>query len=214
VRLLRLLPLIAALSASTLLAQKFQDPSRDELQMTADPSAPGASAVFLDISETTDNYSHYISAYARIKILTEAGKEYATVEVPRSGGQAQPILEGRTIHPDGSIVPLTGKAADLLQAKTFNGRLNVSVFNLPDVTVGSILEYKWTVPLTGDTEIGGFTNDNEGFAISALAKSIPHWQVQRPLFAHHQHFFYKPFSSLETASNTGGANSISYMVNG
>jgi hypothetical protein len=217
VRPLRLLSLIAALSAvsaTSLLAQKFQEPTRDELQMTADPSAPGSSAVFLDISETTDNYSHYISAYARIKIFTEAGKQYATVEVPRSGGQAQPILEARTIHPDGSIVPLTGKAAELLQAKTINGRQNVTVFNLPDVTVGSILEYKWTVPMTGDGQVSGFTDDNEDFAVSAFASSIPHWQVQRPLFAHHQHFFFKPFSSLETASNTGGANSIYYMVNG
>ena len=111
--------LLALLALTPVLhAQKFQEPSRADLQMTADPAAPGAPAVYLDIQETTDNRSHYVSEYARIKVLTEAGKEYATVEVPRSGGQAPPIIEGRTIHPDGTIVPLTGKAADLLTRMT------------------------------------------------------------------------------------------------
>lgn len=66
-------------------AQKFQEPSKEELQMTSDPKAPGASAVFLYREETTDNANHFISEYARIKVLTELGKEWATVEVPYSG---------------------------------------------------------------------------------------------------------------------------------
>ena len=50
-------------------AQKFQEPTKDELQMTSDPKAPGAPAVFLYREEITDNASHYISEYARIKVL-------------------------------------------------------------------------------------------------------------------------------------------------
>src|SRR5271166_6006850 len=82
-------------------AQKFQEPTKDELQMTADPKAPGAAAVFLYREETTDNSNHFISEYARIKVLTEAGKEWGTVEVPYSGGGAPPMIQARTIHPDG-----------------------------------------------------------------------------------------------------------------
>ena len=50
--------------------------------MTSDPKAPGAPAVFLYRQVETDNSNHYISEYARIKVLTEKGKEWATVEVP------------------------------------------------------------------------------------------------------------------------------------
>ena len=209
---LALLPLFTL--ATALFAQKFQEPSKAELQMTADPAAPGAPAVYLDLRGTTDNRSHYVSEYARIKVLTEAGKEYATVEVPHASDQAMPIIEGRTIHPDGSIVPLAGKAADLLQLKTIRSRRNVSVFNLPDVTVGSILEYKWTVPITGEGAISGFESDMEALAASELAGSIPYWQVQRPIFAHHEYFYFQPFSSLGTANDLGGQSSISYYVDG
>ena len=50
---LALLPLLTL--APALFAQKFQEPSKAELQMTADPAAPGAPAVYLDLQETTDN---------------------------------------------------------------------------------------------------------------------------------------------------------------
>ena len=50
--------------------------------MTSDPKAPGADAVYLYREETTDDNLHYQSVYARIKVLTEKGKELATVRVP------------------------------------------------------------------------------------------------------------------------------------
>src|SRR5580692_9103475 len=100
-------------------AQKFQEPTKEELQMTSDSKAPGAPAVFLYREETTDNRNHYISEYARIKVLTELGKEWATVEVPYAPGYtATPAIEARTIHSDGTVIPLAGRAEDLLVVKT------------------------------------------------------------------------------------------------
>src|ERR1035437_3100930 len=61
-------------------AQKFQEPTKEELQMTSDPKAPGAEAVYLFRQIEIDNFNHYISSYARIKVLTEKGKEWSTVE--------------------------------------------------------------------------------------------------------------------------------------
>src|SRR5271155_5116498 len=133
----------ATLSLTTALqAQKFQEPSREELQMTSDPKAPGAAAVYLNREIRNDNQSHFIGEYARIKVLTEQGKEWATVEIPYhpatvvdgasrhlheavAGDALKPIIEARTIHPDGTIVPLTGKAEDLLVYATVGSRLNV-----------------------------------------------------------------------------------------
>jgi len=81
-------------------AQKFQQPTKEELQMTSDPKAPGAPAVFLYRQEEADNRTHYVGEYARIKVLTEKGKEWATVEVPYIPGYMDPpIIEAAPFMP-------------------------------------------------------------------------------------------------------------------
>jgi hypothetical protein len=193
-------------------AQKFQAPTKEELQMTSDPKAPGASAVFLYREEITDNRNHYVSSYARIKVLTELGKEWATVEVPYIHGyMAEPIIEGRTIHSDGTVIPLTGKASDLLVFKSYKNHVKAAVFNLPSVEVGSILEYKWTIPLTGG-KVTAADDSEQGYYSSALADNTPEWEVQREIFVHKEHFYFNPFSDLE--SGLGGHDQFDYFVNG
>jgi hypothetical protein len=192
-------------------AQKFQEPTKEELQMTSDPKAPGAPAVFLYREETTDNGSHYVSEYARIKVLTELGKEWATVEVPYVPGYSDPpIIEGRTIHPDGTVVPLTGKASDLLVFKNHNNHVKAAVFNMPSVEVGSILEYKWTIPLTGG-KVSGVLDDEEQALSGMLAGSKPEWDVQQPIYVHKEHFYWNPHSSIVTAD---GSDPVDYYVDG
>ena len=179
-------------------AQKFQEPTKQELQMTSDPKAPGAPAVYLYREETSDNRNHYISSYARIKVLTEKGKEWATVEIPYIPGFSQlPIIEGRTIHADGTVTPLVAKAADLLVFKTNEFHVKKAVFNMPSVEVGSILEYKWSIPLTGG-KVSGVLGENEDVISGMLAGTIPEWEVQQPIFIHKEHFYWNPFSDLET----------------
>ncbi len=208
-----LLALAAVVLPLTGVAQKFQEPTKEELQMTSDPKAPGAPAVYLYREESTDNRNHYVTSYARIKVLTELGKEWATVEVPYVPGySATPLIEGRTIHADGTVIPLVGKASDLLVFKNRENHVKAAVFSLPSVEVGSILEYKWTIPLTGGSVSGVVGGEGEeNFYSSALASSIPEWEVQKPIYIHKEHFYYNPLSDLE--SNVLG-NQVTYIVNG
>ncbi|HMD76803.1 MAG TPA: DUF3857 domain-containing protein [Terracidiphilus sp.] len=179
-------------------AQKFQEPTKEELQMTSDPKAPGVPAVFLYLEETTDNHNHYESRYARIKVLTEKGKEWATVEVPHFAVlNGTPIIAGRTIHSDGTVIPLVGKAADLLVVKNDKNNVKKAVFNLPSVEVGSVLEYRWTVPMTG-TRFQDEGDVSGGFFAGALAGQIPEWEVQQEIFVHKAHFYFNPYSELMT----------------
>jgi len=179
-------------------AQKFQEPTKEELQMTSDPKAPDAPAVYLYREDSTDNRSHYISRYARIKVLTEKGKEWGTVEVPFSAtASGTPIITARTIHLDGTVIPLQGKVEDLLVVKTNEHNVRVSVFNMPSVEVGSILEYKWTIPM-GAGKVAGFIDAEEGYYSSAMASVIPAWEVQQDLYAHKEHFYYNPKSDIES----------------
>jgi hypothetical protein len=188
-------------------AQKFQEPTKEELQMTSDPKAPGADAVYLYREETTDNYNKYVSVHARIKVLTEKGKRWATFEVPYNAGyQAKPAVEGRTVHPDGSVYPLTISDTDLLEVQNKAVTLHKLVLNLPSVTVGSILEYRWTRPMVG-SDLERLSGANEelaqkefraSLAGSELAYEIPEWEVQQPLFVHKARYIFSPFTKLET----------------
>jgi hypothetical protein len=199
------LTIAAVFLPGLVVAQKFQEPTQAELKMTEDPKAPGAPAVFLYREEVTDNFSHDVSCYARIKVLTELGKEWATVDVPYLPGyQGKPLIEGRTIHPDGSVYPLTVSSADLLAAENNAVEIHKLVFNLPNVVVGSILEYRWTRPMVGADlhfaeKLGeGFRKEVlAGLASSELANETPEWEVQQKIFVHKAHFYYNPLNDLE-----------------
>jgi len=206
-----LLTLVALAMPFLGVAQKFQEPTKEELQMTSDPKAPGAPAVFFYREEITDNRNHYTSLYARIKVLTELGKEWATVEIPYDpGNSAPPIIEGRTIHADGTVIPLVGKVSDLVVFKTTSSNFKAAVFNLPSVEVGSILEYKMTIPHTGGT-VNGASDADEGTIASELASEIPEWRVQQRIYVHKEHFYYNPFTDIE--SNVLGST-ITWFVDG
>jgi len=72
--IVRNLSLLLALTSPAFLLAQFQQPTDEELKMTADPKAPGAAAVYLNVEEITSDQLHFQSFYARIKILTEKGK--------------------------------------------------------------------------------------------------------------------------------------------
>jgi hypothetical protein len=154
---------------------QFQAPTNEELKMTEDPKAPGAAAVYLYREETTDDNLHYHGYYERIKILTEKGKEQATIHIPYEHGtfKVSDII-GRTIHADGTIIPLTAKPSDLMDSKSKGYQVNTMVFTLPSAEVGSILEYKLNLRYDDDTVVS------------------PTWEIQQPFFVHKAHYSFKP----------------------
>jgi hypothetical protein len=170
--------LILASASPALLTAQFQAPTPEELTMTADPKAPGASAVYLYYEEIADALQLTSSRFERIKVLTEKGKELATVSFPYELGVDKVVsIEGRTIHSDGTVIPLTEKSSDLTELKTKNYQLNSVVFTLPDVQIGSILEYR--IKMRRDD---GWTY-------------VPSWQVQRKYFVRKAHYAYRPSGS-------------------
>jgi hypothetical protein len=176
--------LLLVLASPAILFAQFQQPTPEELKMTADPKAPGAAAVYLNVEEIANDPMHYESFYARIKVLSEKGKELATVEVPYlHGGSQITDIKARTIHTDGTVIPLVGKPADLLIAKKTtstgdNMQVNQKVFTLPSVEVGSILEYRYEVRYDDDRY------------------SSPSWEIQKPYFVHKAHYLFTPFKGF------------------
>ncbi len=181
---LRILALLAFIASPVFLCAQFQEPTQEELKMTADPKVPGAAVVYLNVEETTNDGLHFHSYYARIKVLTEKGKELATVEIPYERDNFRIVnIKARTIHSDGSIIPLVGKPEDLLISKRVdrNGehtQFNRTVFTLPNVEVGCILEYRYEISYDDNTY------------------SSPDWVIQLPYFVHKAHYFFSPFKGF------------------
>ena len=176
---LRSILLFVLIATPALLRAQFQDPTPEELKMTEDPKAPGAAAVYLNFEETTDDPLHYRSVYARIKILSEKAKDLATVDLPFVRGNTQITdIKARTIHSDGSVIPLVGKPEDLLTTKSGERQVDRKVFNLPSVELGSILEYRYQVRYA----------DNQF--------SAPNWEIQHPYFVHQARYVFTPFKEF------------------
>ncbi len=176
---------------------QFQPPTPEELSMTSDPKAPGADAVYLYLEEDDNDTMHYESHYARIKVLTEKGKEMSTVELPYLKEYWKIVdIKGRTIHPDGTIVPLAGKPDDLLSEKVGDEQIKRKVFTMPSVEVGSILEYRYTISYGDDCDNG------KCFFVP------PDWELQKAHFIHKAHFVFTP---IPTLSPSGASASFTFM---
>jgi hypothetical protein len=189
--------LLLALAAPALTFAQFQQPTADELKMTADPQAPGAAAVYLAIEQNTDDQLHYRSYYARIKVLTEKGKELATVEIPYEHGSFKVTdIKARTIHADGTVIPLAVKPEDLLIVKTGERQIETKVFNLPNVEAGSILEYYYEI------------HYDDKYV------SSPQWEVQKRYFVHKAHYAFKPLAMYTESRLRPGTETYAVDKNG
>lgn len=154
----------------------------EDLKMTDIPQQKGAAAVILLREEVANDPQNYHSVYMRIKILTEAGRRYADVEIPYSRRNFKiDGVSGRTVHADGSIVNFEGKVFDKMVLKEKRGhgdqlRVHVKSFTLPDVQVGSILDFKYFLRY----------DDHSFYA--------PDWIIQRELFQKSASFKFIPYS--------------------
>jgi Domain of Unknown Function with PDB structure (DUF3857)/Transglutaminase-like superfamily len=199
-RIAQLFALCCVTSAfPSLVHAQFQAPTKEELEMTSDPNAPGADAVYLYREERSDDNLHYHSYYVRLKVLTEKGKELATVRTPYERRSFKVTdIQGRTIHRDGTVIAINTKPSDLTDVKTKDYQVNTMVFTLPSVEVGSILEYRLQIRYDDDMV------------------SSPTWQVQQPYYVRKAHYFFQPSSKLEYITNSRGdpANKLMYGVIG
>jgi len=175
-RLLPLLPLsILLLAVVTARADSWTKPTQEELQMTSEPAAPGAAAIYLLRDERVDDKLHIHATYVRLKILTEKGREFADQELSYESATFKIFgVEGRTIHSDGTIIPFTGKPYQKVLEKGGKEKYKATVFTLPDVQVGSILEYRYVLSYESDRVVS------------------PRWYLQGPLYVRRAHFEFIP----------------------
>src|SRR5947207_5528114 len=160
---LRRLSFIALTLVSTwsLAGEKSSDKLEEWLSVTEQdrqvkdiPGNPGASAIQLYYSYYKDEDAGFLFVYRRIKILRDSGRKYADAEIelgPQfSFSRFQTSLrelKARTIHPDGSIVEFKDKVFEKTVYKRREVKIAIKAFTFPEVTIGSIVEYRYTLLL-------------------------------------------------------------------
>lgn len=197
--LIALILSVAAFTPAAVAQTAFVQPTPQELSMTSLPGYPGVAAVVLNKEEITRDDMHSATYYARIKILAEDGKKYANVEIAYTSvsgdwnNNSVDDVQGRTIHPDGTIIPFTGKPYEEVIEKGKDYRYQAKVFTLPDVTVGSIIEYRYITH------------------INYRWYSAPRWIIQDDLYVKTAHYIWYP--STDTIFDEVGstAHSIFYF---
>jgi Transglutaminase-like superfamily/Domain of Unknown Function with PDB structure (DUF3857) len=198
------LAMVGMVGAAAHAADTFVKPTPEELAMTSLPGYPGAAAVVLYREEITDDDLHVVQHYDRIKILTKDGEKYANVALPfistsneydpynRGDDKTLDQIVGRTIHADGTVIPFTGKPYLKVIDKTENMKRQEEVFTLPDVEVGSIIEYRYATRISDDTY------------------EAPDWYIQGELYLKSAHFAWYP-TNRQLHDAKGEINSITWF---
>ena len=150
-----------------------------DLALKDNPARPGAKAMVLLRSAEINDRVAVVREYVRIKIFTEEGKGFADVTIPPLGQEFKVrSVQGRTIHPDGTIVPFSGQVFEKIVEKRKGHKVTTKSFSLPDVTPGSIVEYRYE--LLWET----------GRAFDSM------WEVQLELFQREAHFSFVPLTGF------------------
>jgi len=149
--------------------------------MTSEPLAPGAPAIILYRQVDRDDRGNtaHENNFFRIKILTEEGRKYGDIEIPffKSSGNNIVAIKARTIRPDGSVVNYEGKVYDKAIVKSKGVKYMAKTFTLPEVQVGSVIEYSYTIDLA------------EHWVFDS------HWILSDELFTKNAVFSLKPYTN-------------------
>jgi hypothetical protein len=189
--------------------EKWLPVTPEELALTSCPQQPGAPAVYLYREEVTRDEGLSVTVYDRLKVLTAAGKEYGTVEVPVFRGYyALKNLKARVVRPGGEAREFSGQVLEKTVLRAGRIKISVKTVALPDIDVGSIIEYRLRyeydpskmasmeaqnslLSLSG----GRRTVVEGGFPPAEKVSSWPAcaWEIQAPLFTYKARFVYVPY---------------------
>jgi Domain of Unknown Function with PDB structure (DUF3857)/Transglutaminase-like superfamily len=141
----RLLPFAAALSfAVAVHAEDWLPIPPEQLQMTSEPLAPKAQAIYLYRQVDRDDTARVENVYVRLKILTDEGRSRANVSLTYdSNREGIGEIRARTVRPDGSVANFDGTIYERATVEARDVRVMSKTFTLPEVEAGSIIEYRF-----------------------------------------------------------------------
>jgi len=184
------MPIVPKLPAQV--SDGWQPVPKDDLTLKDNPANPGSSAMILERQVYTDDEKRVQTEWVRIKVFTEAGRSYADVEIPYLvKSTSVEDIRGRTVRPDGTVIPFSGAVFDRVVARSKKFRYEGKTFTLPGVEVGSVIEYayavRWKDRLPDYVRNPGGYIFQDGWTIPTAT-----WIVQQSLFTRHVAFLLRP----------------------
>jgi hypothetical protein len=172
----------------------------EELALKDNAFDPGSAALILEYEVQTDNTKSTETTYKRIKIFREEGKKFADVEI-RYFEKFTRVEEihARVTSPSGKAEDFNGAIYDKEVVKLKKFRFNAKTFTLPNVEVGSVIEYSYRMHWHSD--IPDVIKNPSRYLISeAIAYPAAEWDIQQDIAVRHGRFTLRPVKGAGTAT--------------
>jgi hypothetical protein len=144
-----LLAALALLGATPAAAADFPPITEEEKALTSVPGEPNAPAVVLfkkgeflmaGYGLPKGNLASVLHVQVRIKILTDEGRSNGEVAIAHSGEERLHAFQGRTVLPDGRILPVPADAK-FVRKTSRSLKTYTTAVAFPSVQAGAILDY-------------------------------------------------------------------------
>ena len=196
---------LAALAATPQqVAAEWPSIPPEELAMKDDPYNAGAKAIVLYREVAKDDAQAHESIHFRIKILTDEGRSYGSVEIP----YAEKVISvedirARVVEPDGRTVEFHGQVFDKLIVKARKIKVQVKTFTLPDVQKGSIIEYSYLA--RWHSKPPDVLKHPQNYMITGTSTmSTTHWVIPYELFVRRSRFTFRPLPGAKVVWTSVG----------
>jgi hypothetical protein len=164
----------------------------EDLALKDNSASGGAAAIILYYAVDTDNTKSTEAHAVRIKVFREEGKKHANVAIPYFDKATRvEEIRARTVGPDGKLTEFADQIYDREVVKAKKFRVNAKVLTLPNVQVGSIIEYSYRLHFKGDIP-DVFRHPVRYLVNSVYTYPAAEWTIQQDLFVRHAHFMLRP----------------------
>lgn len=163
-----------------------------ELSLKDNAFDPGSPAMILEYEVQTDNTKSTETAYKRIKIFREEGRKFADIEI-RYFEKFTKVEEirARVTSPSGKAEDFNGAIYDKEVIKVKKFLYNAKTFSLPNIEVGSVIEYSYRLHWHSDFP-DVIKNPGRYLITEPLAYPAAEWEVQQEIPVRHGRFTLHP----------------------
>jgi len=172
----------------------------EELALEDNAFDPGLPALILEYEVRTHNTKSAATTYKRIKIFREEGKKLADVEI-RYFEKFTRVEEIRAhvTSPSGKSEDFNGAIYDKEVVRLRKFRFNAKTFTLPNVDVGSVIEYSYRLHSHSDIP-DVIKNPGRYLITEAIAYPAAEWDIQQDTAVRHGLFTLHPIKGARTAT--------------
>jgi len=176
----------------------------EELALKDNAFDPGSPAVILEYEVQTDNTKSTETVYKRIKVFREEGKKYGDIEI-RYVEKFTKVEEirARVTSSSGKSEDFNGAIYDKEVIKVKKFLYNAKTFTLPNIEVGSVIEYSYRLHWHSDIP-DVIKNPGRYLITETFAYLAAEWEIQQDIAVRHGRFTLHPVMGARTVIHSHG----------